>query len=264
MVPFVEDRRNTLVLDWADRLPAEGLASLQWALKRGIQATFDLEDSELAAEALPSRAERRRILLYESSEGGAGVLRQLVAAEHYDLGAVARAALDILHFTADGTDLGAAEPGSERCEKACYDCLLSYTNQPDHLLLDRHAVRAVLLDLADGTTTTDQAAPAAGPSVVGDVDHPFLAMLRERGYRQPTAVGVLVEPARARPDFVYPLPDGQLGVFVELDEQPDGLSDEDAQERLSAQPHWHALRLRRGEDWPTVLARMPSVFLDVR
>jgi hypothetical protein len=31
---------------------------------------------------------------------------------------------------------------------ACYDCLLSYTNQPDHRILDRFAVRDLLLRLA--------------------------------------------------------------------------------------------------------------------
>ncbi|MDX1520997.1 MAG: DUF1998 domain-containing protein [Anaerolineae bacterium] len=39
---------------------------------------YQLEDSELAVEPLPSIHERRLILLYEASEGGAGVLRQLL------------------------------------------------------------------------------------------------------------------------------------------------------------------------------------------
>ena len=33
-------------------------------------------------------------------------------------------------------------PGArEDCEAACYDCLMSYGNQPDHRLLDRQAIR---------------------------------------------------------------------------------------------------------------------------
>ena len=39
---------------------------------------YQLEDNELAADPLPSPDDRRVILLYESAEGGAGVLRQLL------------------------------------------------------------------------------------------------------------------------------------------------------------------------------------------
>ena len=40
-------------------------------------------------------------------------------------------------------------PGwAESCPAACYDCLLSYANQPDHRYLDRHSVRDFLLRLA--------------------------------------------------------------------------------------------------------------------
>ena len=54
------------------------MASLQAALKSAIQVTFQLEDSELAVESLPSNQDRRVIMIYESAEGGAGVLRRLV------------------------------------------------------------------------------------------------------------------------------------------------------------------------------------------
>ena len=54
------------------------MASLQAALKHAIQVQYQLEDDELAAEPLPSADDRHLILLYESAEGGAGVLRQLL------------------------------------------------------------------------------------------------------------------------------------------------------------------------------------------
>jgi superfamily II DNA/RNA helicase len=267
VIPYVEDRRNALMVQWLAPATPDRQASLQWALKRGIQATFDLEDSELAAEALPSREERRYILLYESAEGGAGVLRQLLSGEHYGIDAVARKALEILHFASDGADLGAAQPGTERCERACYDCLLSYGNQPDHAQLDRHAVRAMLLDLADASMLGETGEPetserALGPATGDDnglTDHPFVRLVRELGYREPTEAGTLIEAARARPDFIYTIPGGKLAVFIDAADT-DPLSDEDAEERLTAQPHWHAIRLRAGEDWAAVLDRMPSVF----
>ena len=54
VIPFVEDHRNCLLSTPLVALEAEQMASLQAALKRAIQAVFQLEDQELAAEPLPT------------------------------------------------------------------------------------------------------------------------------------------------------------------------------------------------------------------
>ena len=77
IIPFVEDRKNVLVVRPLARLTNEQMATLQYALKRGIEGTFQLEEAELAAEPLPSLDHRKTILFYESAEGGAGVLTRL-------------------------------------------------------------------------------------------------------------------------------------------------------------------------------------------
>src|SRR5205085_1737349 len=64
-----------------------------------IQIEFQLEDNELAAEPLPHRDDRRVILLYESAEGGAGVLHRLLG-DPDALARVARQALDVCHYDA--------------------------------------------------------------------------------------------------------------------------------------------------------------------
>jgi len=151
VVPFVEDRRNALVFHLLDAGDDEARqASLQYALKRGIEAVFQIEDRELAVEPLPDLSDRRRILFYESSEGGAGVLSRL-AEEPGALAAVARKALEICHFAPDATEdpLPAAV---DACEAACYACLLSYGNQREHTILDRHAARDILVRLAGVST----------------------------------------------------------------------------------------------------------------
>ena len=73
VIPYVEDHRNALLMTFHGRSDLGFMASMQAALKSAVQVQFQLEDSELAAEPLPSRDDRRLILLYESSEGGAGV-----------------------------------------------------------------------------------------------------------------------------------------------------------------------------------------------
>ena len=148
IVPYVEDRRNVLIVrshHALGELSATSLATLQYALKRGIESVYQLEESELMAEPLPTRDNRQSILFYEAAEGGAGVLTR-IATEADALAAVAAEALEIMHFTpppagqpwAKGSLVEELDPaGQPICEAGCYKCLLSYYNQPDHALIDR-------------------------------------------------------------------------------------------------------------------------------
>ena len=125
-----------------------------YALKRGIEAVYQLESDELAVEPLPGRTGDHawsRLLFFEAAEGGAGVLRRL-ATEDGQLPIVARKALEILHFDPDtGADRHRAEYARENCAQACYDCLLSYANQWDHQHLDRHNATELLRRLTRAT-----------------------------------------------------------------------------------------------------------------
>ena len=172
VVPYVEDQKNALLLqpagDWSDVT----LTTVQYALKRGIEAVFQLEESELLAEPLPSRTTRRGVLFYEATEGGAGVLSRLVS-EPDALARVAQAALRLLHLElpelavlrqTPPTDLPDAPDTA--CVAGCYRCLLSYYNQPDHELLDRRdeAARRILWRLACAQTALAEEAPPPSPS----------------------------------------------------------------------------------------------------
>src|SRR5690606_3571222 len=78
VIPYVEDRRNIMVLHLAEALSEAEAVSLMYALERGIEAEFELEDDELTSELLPPEGNSRdRMLFTEAAEGGAGVLRQL-------------------------------------------------------------------------------------------------------------------------------------------------------------------------------------------
>jgi hypothetical protein len=168
IVPFVQDQKNALHAMPAATVSTTTLATLQHALRRGVEARYQLEESELLAEPLPDAADRRGVLFYEATEGGAGVLTRLVQEEDA-LAAVARQALRVMHLDVSD-DHGVAVPDAaaladapgEHCVKGCYRCLLSYYNQPDHDLIDRRDpdARALLVRLARTKTVLLPAAAA--------------------------------------------------------------------------------------------------------
>jgi ATP-dependent helicase YprA (DUF1998 family) len=270
VIPYVEDRRNILVVRLADPVAADVSTTLRYALERGAEAAFQLEDSELDSRPLPDPHNRARLLMIESAEGGAGALRRLVA----DPGALARIAgeaLRIAHFhPGTGDDLNHADGARERCEKACYDCLLAYGNQHDHALINRHAVRNLLLLLARSTTTAgaggrtraDQRRLLDGLADSG-LERRFVNWLDDHGLRLPDRAQVHVADADARPDLVYDLPgNNPTAVFVDgpvHDTTTARQRDLAAEERL-IDAGWNVVRVRHDDDWDDVARRFPSVF----
>jgi very-short-patch-repair endonuclease len=153
VIPYVIDTKNCILVT-PNRLsdPTE-VFSLLSAIKQGIQLVYQLEDFELSAETLPDGKDPNSFLLFESTEGGAGVLRRLVE-EPNALGLVARAALSLCHFNSDsGEDLKKATHAAEECVAACYDCLMNYSNQKIHSQLDRHSIKDYLLALKSSEVT---------------------------------------------------------------------------------------------------------------
>ena len=269
VIPYVEDTRNIVAVRPAKRLDRTTATSLRYALERGAEAWFQLEDTELTTDELPDPAGRGRFLFTESAEGGAGVLRRLLL-EPDALAQVARIALARCHFDpVTGDDLDHAPGASERCEKACYDCLLSYGNQLDHSLIDRHAVRDLLLDLTRATTaagaggrTRAETRELLGALADSSLERAFVTWLDDGGYNLPDRAQVTVTPARARPDLVYDLPTGPVGVFVDgpvHDHPAQAERDTGAEERL-IDAGWTVIRVRHDGDWGAVVARFQSVF----
>lgn len=194
IVPSVQDRKNALLFQPVGDAPSKiALATVQHALLRGIEAVFQLEEGEMLAEPMPSRDVRNGFLLYEATEGGAGVLTRLVSEER-SLAAVARRALQIMHFAVGDGPLPDSASGlsdqPDACVAACYRCLMSYYNQPDHESLDRRneAAREMLLRLARAHTMAREARPsqALGP-IEGDDSREgrWLAEASKRGIPSP-------------------------------------------------------------------------------
>jgi hypothetical protein len=111
IVPYVEDRRNVLIVRPHGRLgvlEAETLATLQYALKRGIEAVYQLEESELMAEPLPTRDNRQSILLYR----GGRRRRRCAHPLGHRADALARGAKALRSCTSSAPP--AVQPGSEK------------------------------------------------------------------------------------------------------------------------------------------------------
>jgi very-short-patch-repair endonuclease len=244
------------------------MASLEATLKRAIQTEFQLEDSEIASEPLPDRKNRRHLLFYEASEGGAGVLRQLVE-DPSSWGRVARTALYLSHFDPEtGEDLGKAEHAEETCQAACYDCLLSYYNQPDHPLLDRHLIRDLLISLRD---TSVIASPVEKPRAQhleelkrlcdSGLERDFLDFLEAHALRLPTRAQHLYEKYKTRPDFSYT---GDNPAIVYVDGPPHDYPhrqerDKEQTAALQAQG-FTVVRFHHRDNWMEISSKHPSIF----
>ena len=148
VVPLVEDHKNAVLFRPRRNLDVAQMAALQHAIIRGIGMVFELEEDELLGEPLPNRDTRNVILLYEATEGGAGVLNRLVS-DPEKIREVARAALSLMHYKNFKVDQ-MPDVTNDACVSGCYRCLLSYYNQMDHDLIDRQDEDLVsfLTDLA--------------------------------------------------------------------------------------------------------------------
>jgi very-short-patch-repair endonuclease len=243
------------------------MASLQAALKTAIQVSFQLEDNELAAEPLPNGNERRLLLLYESAEGGAGVLRRLLD-DPQAIANVSRAALDICHFDpVTGTDMRRAPRAKEDCEAACYDCLMSYYNQREHTHLDRQSVRELLLHLTRAHTISS---PTPEPRATyleqllrqasSELERRWLRWLDTYGYRLPDRAQVFVESCQTRPDFLYE--DYQAAIYI--DGSPHDYVDRQARDRQQTESMedygYTVIRFSHTDDWEQITARYPHIF----
>ncbi len=299
IVPFVEDHRNLLILTPLGDLSTATMATLQAALKRGIELTFQIEESELVAEPLPTQDARKGLLFYEAAEGGAGVLTRL-AGEPDSLAQVAANALTLMHFNPpagpwhldqlDALEIRASN-GQRTCEAGCYQCLLSYYNQPDHVHINRRdpdalrllvalANAQVVKVLADtrqppgsepgtGPDLEPRTGPGAGPgadSVTEPVLDPgldppaeqdrlsaWLAALHAHGLQPPDATQIPVQGGQATAAGQYK----GTRTLIFLEPLPDAVR------AALTDKGWQALDFSHPEQWPALFRRHPAVFGDV-
>ncbi len=269
--PYVTDNRNILLLRLlaGARADEEFVTSLAYALQRGIQFTYQVEENEVAVEII-GRGEHQRILLWEAAEGGTGVWERLVA-DPQGFAQVASEALRVCHYD---PQTGADDPAwSQRCAVACYDCLLSYTNQPAHHHLDRHAIKDYLLRL-----TRARLMPAAGgrdyeeqyrwlcerTDPASSLEREFLSHLYQQRLRLPDrAQHRPAADVDAQTDFYYER-DGLPGICVFVDgpahDQP-AQAERDREVREALEEHgYRVVAVRYDRGFAEQTAANPDIF----
>ncbi|SOY43624.1 DEAD/DEAH box helicase [Cupriavidus taiwanensis] len=285
IVPYVEDRRNILIVRPHYRLgelSAGTLTTLQYALKRGIEAVYQLEESELMAEPLPTRDNRQSILFFEAAEGGAGVLTR-IATEPTAMSAVAVKALEVMHFLLPAQ----GEPwqrealieeldrdGNPICEAGCYRCLLSYYNQPDHELIDRKDAGAsglllsILCRLTQAGTSqgtqgrnAEQHDAELARTAGSTLEQSWLAYISEHGYRKPDRGQHTIAAASCCADFFYD--DLQLAVFIDgSHHETDAQRQQDAttNQQLDALGYLVVRFPKEAKAWPDIFKKNVDLF----
>ena len=267
VVPYVEDRRNCLLFEPGDQLDMAQMASLQAALKNAIQVRYQLEDNELAAEPLPDMASRRQLLFYEAAEGGAGVLRRFID-DPQALREVAQEALRLCHFDPQtGNDLRLAPRAREECEAACYDCLLTYSNQRDHQLLDRRGIRDFLLRLAGSQVVASSNATPRPQHLEqlqrltdSSLEQQWLNYLEARGHLLPTKAQQLIPECQTRPDFCYE--DAMVAIYIDgpYHDFPERHARDVAATECLEDRGYLVIRFGHQDDWDALIALYPSIF----
>jgi hypothetical protein len=263
IVPYVQDQKNALLLI-PKNVRIEAMPSLQSVLKEAIQQVFQIEPMELGMEALPSRRERRSLLMYEVSEGGAGVLKELIRSKEAWPKLIAKA-LEICHFDPDtGADLG-----DSYCSKACYSCLLDYANQPDHHELDRYRVKDVLWDWrkatlreSGGEGLRSERFEALLNACDSQLERDWLQLVFDGGYHLPSHSQQTTPGVYARPDFEYR--DQMAAIFIDgppHDQVRNVARDVEVTESLEA-VGYRVIRFRYDEksNWKAIMLRYEDIF----
>jgi superfamily II DNA/RNA helicase len=233
---FTTDTANVLYLQPIEALgldDIDGVVSLGYALKRGLEQLFDVEESEIAV--LPVGEKKLpNILLYEASEGSLGILSDVVSSASV-LRNWFRRAYDILNF--DPETLEEKEP---KRAKATYDDLLSYYNQRYHDLLDRHSCKIALENLM----RCDLDAMTEGKSYEeqynyllevydkkSDLERRFIEFLYKNGLRLPDRGQFNMPDYYINADFVYKNNFGHTLVFCDGSVHDDPKVNQDDQKK---------------------------------
>jgi very-short-patch-repair endonuclease len=166
--------------------------------------------------------------------------------------------MDICHFQ---------EP-KDSCVRACYECLLSYRNQYDHALIDRHLIKPLLEQLLESTVIVnegisrdekyEQLLAQADPQ--SDFERVVLQEIYQSGYKLPDSAQEFIAEANCKPDFLYT--EERIAVFCDgsaHDHPERQKQDRIERDDLRYNTNYTVLTLRYDEDWRVTLETLGSL-----
>ena len=270
--PYVQDFRNVLLLQpHQDGSSDDFQTTLLHAIKRSVQFVYQVEDQEIEAELI-GQGEHRCLLFWEAAEGGIGVWERLVN-DPRAFAEVARLALELCHFEDSVNEMNSGETEIEACAIACYECLLTYSNQLEHRRIDRHLIRDYLHLLASATTIPERErspdeqyrwlARLVDPN--SSLEREFLRFLRDNRLRLPDNAQNRPAPeVHVQSDFYYDR-ENRPGVCVFVDgPHHDGLEQQHRDRQVRAQLQDYGFRviaIRHDRSFMEQVQDHPDVFV---
>ena len=176
--------------------------------------------------------------------------------------------MQICHFNPEtGEDNRRAEGTKEDCEVACYNCLMSYSNQREHALLDRQQVKQLLIDLTHCKVQTSPTASTFSDHLEtlkqqagSNLEREWLDYLVRRGLHLPSVAQMFVAKASTRPDFLY----DKHRVAIYVDGPPHDYPDrQQRDQQVTAKMEdlgFIVLRFGHNTDWGLIVTDHPNVF----
>ncbi|SEQ03180.1 protein of unknown function [Hyunsoonleella jejuensis] len=218
---FVRDTADTLYIQPLANLglTPEQVITLSYALKRGIESFFQVEESEIGVNVL-GNLDNPNILIYEAAEGSLGILSQLIQ-EPEKLNQLFEDSYRNLHFnpeTREETEVG------ENLPRASYEDLLSYYNQRHHEILDRYSIKEVLEQLMDCDLTLVQEGNDREEQYRylleaydknSATELPLIKYLYKNKLALPDKAQVYMDDFYISPDFVYNTSNGPVLLFCD-------------------------------------------------
>ena len=182
--------------------------SLSYALKRGIEKLFLVEESEIAVSVMGD-PEKPNILIHEASEGSLGVLSQLIS-DPVKMKEWFKISYEALHFDSETRE---ETKEGQNLPHATYQDLLSYYNQIYHRQLNRHIIKEVLEQLMDCEPQMVQGSEndrdeqyqylLSGYDKNSSTELKLIKYLYENGYALPDKAQVNLNDYYISADFVY-------------------------------------------------------------
>ena len=206
--------------------------TLKESIYQGILVAFDLDEEEIDTFVKPATGEHGQvtIVIYETSEGGAGALHSLMDGARFRQ--AIREAQVVLH----------GSPDDDGCERACYECLMSFYNQREHEFFDRELVQTWLDSMESGTLTEVAGEGDEGSNFMellnaceSSFEEDVLHAIRDGGFELPDEAQHVIydgdEPV-TKPDFFYDRTGTSIAVFVDgPDHEKDYVKEDDERKR---------------------------------